>query len=72
MPTTTTNDEVGLLSTAFTGMSNNLRTVLTAVSQSSSNVATSSEELLAGAEQSTESAKQIASTIEEAAFQADT
>lgn len=72
MPTTTTNDEVGVLSTAFTGMSNNLRTVLTAVSQSSSNVATSSEELLAGAEQSTESAKQIASTIEEAAFQADT
>ena len=58
------NDEVGMLSTSFNTMKNNLHGLVKQVSESSEQVAASSEELTAIAEQNTQASTQIASSIE--------
>ncbi|WP_211271749.1 methyl-accepting chemotaxis protein [Caryophanon latum] len=63
-------DEIAVLSASFNDMSQNLRSVLSAVAQSSTNVAASSEELLASADQSAHASHQVTSSIEKISQQA--
>lgn len=60
-------DEIGLLADALANMRGNLRTVLKQVNESAEQVAASSEELTAGAEQSSQAANQVAASISEVA-----
>ncbi|MEE1132101.1 MAG: methyl-accepting chemotaxis protein, partial [Caryophanon sp.] len=63
-------DEIAVLSASFNDMSKNLRSVLSTVAQSSTNVAASSEELLASADQSAHTSHQVTSSIEQISQQA--
>lgn len=56
-------DEVGQVTMSFNTMSQNLQTILTAVNQSSMDVAASSEELLANAEQTTHFSQKVMLSI---------
>ena len=60
-------DEIGQLATSFNTMKNNLHALALQVSQSSEQVAASSEELTAIAEQNTQASTQIATSIEQVA-----
>ena len=59
----TTNDDIGQLGTAFNDMTDNLRDLVRKVSQSSGLVASTSQELTSGAEQSAQASNQIAVAI---------
>jgi len=61
----TSKDEIGQLGRAFQTMSNNLIHLVQQVSLSSTQVASSSQELSAGAEQSAQASQQVASAIME-------
>ncbi|AFQ42686.1 methyl-accepting chemotaxis protein [Desulfosporosinus meridiei] len=61
----TTDDDIGLLGKAFNDMTNNLRELVEKVSQSSGLVASTSQELTSGAEQSAQASNQIATSISE-------
>lgn len=61
------NDEIADLVTAFSGMTRNLRTIVTQVAKSAEHVASSSEQLNASAEQSAQAAGQVAETVTEVA-----
>lgn len=61
----TTNDDIGQLGTAFNDMTDNLRDLVGKVSQSSGLVASTSQELTSGAEQSAQASNQIAVAIME-------
>ena len=63
----TSQDEIGQLAAAFTEMANNLRNLIQQVQMNSHQVAALSEELTAGAEQSSQAANQVAITINEVA-----
>ncbi|GAB7389194.1 methyl-accepting chemotaxis protein [Bacillaceae bacterium] len=60
-------DEIKDLAEAFNGMKNNLRELIRQVSVSAEQVAASSEELTASAEQTSKATEQIAATMEEVA-----
>ncbi|KLU67101.1 methyl-accepting chemotaxis protein McpA [Desulfosporosinus acididurans] len=62
-----TNDELGQLGKAFNTMTDNLRQLVQQVSSSAAQVAASSEELSAGADQSAQASSQVASSIMEVA-----
>ncbi len=64
---TDTNDELGQLGKAFNTMTDNLRQLVQQVSSSAAQVAASSEELSAGADQSAQASSQVASSIMEVA-----
>ncbi|OCS87879.1 methyl-accepting chemotaxis protein [Caryophanon latum] len=70
IPSATSKDEIGVLTNVFSKMTASLLRILTAVNQSSHNVAASSEELLGNAEQSSVSSQQVAQTINEIATDA--
>lgn len=61
----TTNDDIGHLGTAFNDMTNNLRDLVEKVSQSSGLVASTSQELTHGSEQSAQASNQITIAITE-------
>lgn len=61
------NDELGHLSSAINSMTQNLRSLIIKVSQLAEQVAASSEELTANAEQSAQAASQVAVSITETA-----
>ncbi|CAM4524453.1 methyl-accepting chemotaxis protein [Paenibacillus endophyticus] len=65
------NDELGMLSSSFNMMANNLRALIVRVGSSSEQVAASSEELSASAEQTSLVTEQIAITIQEVATGVD-
>lgn len=60
-------DEVGILAQALNSMANNLRGLITKVSESAEQVAASSEELSASSEQHAQATGQVASSISEVA-----
>ncbi|UPK45139.1 methyl-accepting chemotaxis protein [Paenibacillus pabuli] len=60
-------DELGTLAESFNVMTGNLREMIQSVSMTSEQVAASSEELLASAEQNTRASEQISETVEELA-----
>ncbi|MFE6075198.1 methyl-accepting chemotaxis protein [Paenibacillus sp. NPDC057886] len=60
-------DELGTLADSFNVMTGNLREMIQSVSMTSEQVAASSEELLASAEQNTRASEQISETVEELA-----
>ncbi|WP_088188688.1 methyl-accepting chemotaxis protein [Desulfosporosinus sp. FKA] len=62
-----TDDELGQLGKAFNTMTDNLRQLVQQVSSSAAQVAASSEELSAGADQSAQASSQVASSIMEVA-----
>lgn len=59
------NDDIGHLGTAFNEMTDNLRNLVKKVSESSELVASTSQELTAGAEQSAQASSQVAAAITE-------
>lgn len=65
------NDELGMLSSSFNMMANNLRSLIVRVGSSSEQVAASSEELSASAEQTSLVTEQIAITIQDIAAGVD-
>ncbi|AET66278.1 methyl-accepting chemotaxis protein [Desulfosporosinus orientis DSM 765] len=67
----TSDDDIGLLGKAFNDMTNHLRELVEKVSQSSGLVASTSQELTAGAEQSAQASNQIASAISEVSLGAE-
>jgi methyl-accepting chemotaxis protein len=64
----TTNDDIGHLGTAFNDMTDNLRDLVEKVSQSSGLVASTSQELTDGSEQSAQASNQIAVAIAEISY----
>ena len=64
----TTNDDIGLLGTAFNDMTDNLHNLVGKVSQSSGLVASTTQELTTGAEQSAQASNQIAVAITEVSY----
>jgi len=63
----TSKDELGQLSSSINGMTRNLRNLIKRVTQLAEQVASSSEELTANAEQSSQAASQVAVSITETA-----
>jgi methyl-accepting chemotaxis protein len=63
----TARDEIGDLGRAFDGMAGNLRTLIKKVSSSAEQLAASSQELTASAEQSSQATNQVAISIQEVA-----
>ncbi|OMF20417.1 methyl-accepting chemotaxis protein [Paenibacillus sp. FSL H8-0548] len=61
------NDEIGMLSSSFNMMANNLRALIHQVGNNAEQVAASSEELSASSEQTSSATEQIARTIQEVA-----
>ncbi|WP_456279496.1 methyl-accepting chemotaxis protein [Bacillus sp. AK128] len=64
-------DEIGRLTLSFIAMHDSLRNLLFSVNQASENVAASSQELLASAEQTTNATQQVATSIDEISSGAD-
>ncbi len=60
-------DEIGLLSSNFADMVNNLRSLISQVSSMSENVAASSEEMMASSEEVSKVSEQVAATVSELA-----
>jgi methyl-accepting chemotaxis protein len=65
------NDEIGRLAQSFEKMTSNLHGLIQKIARATDQVAASSEELTASAEQSAQAANQIASVIGEVAFGAE-
>ncbi|WP_161568248.1 methyl-accepting chemotaxis protein [Anaerobacillus alkaliphilus] len=69
---TTSKDEIADLSHSFNMMADNLRNLIYTVKQASENLASSSEQLLASAEQTNEATQQVTFSIDEISTGADT
>ena len=67
----TSSDEIGQLSAAFNGMTENLKSLIQQVNQATDQVASSSEELTASAEQSAQAAGQVADAANAVAASAE-
>lgn len=67
-----TMDEIGALGEAFNTMQSNLRTIIRSVEENAEVVASSAAQLLASAEQTSDATDQVATSIQEVAYGAET
>ena len=64
------NDEISVLAKSFNSMTENLRSLIKEISNSSSKVTSASELLKVGAEQNTKAIEQVAATTQQVSFEA--
>ena len=67
LPHNKAKDEIGVMTEAFIEMKNNTRDTISAVAESATSVASSSQELSAGADETGKAIQQVATTVQEVA-----